>query len=165
MDSTEQKCADMKVLEWNFPEDGREINLILKPKPANEQGIPSYWQLNEAGNPGEAEAYGNMNFKFKCGKGFLTLNVTLDPSEFGIDDLQFFDFPGLLQADGVIPLTRGFRHQFHSRVVSADKRTLKIRIRDDDMIPDEFAFLWFCYSPSADAHFVSGDPKARLVPQ
>ncbi|WP_105103089.1 hypothetical protein [Microbulbifer pacificus] len=165
MISAEQKCEDMKVLEWNFPEDGREINLVLKPKPADARGVPTYWQLNEAGNPGEAEAYGNMDFKIKSGAGFLTLNVTLDPSEFGFADLEFVDFPGLLQADGIVPLTQGFRHQFYSRVVSADKRQLKIKITDLDMVPDNFAFLWFCYSPSADAHFVSGDPKAVLTPQ
>ncbi|WP_406828263.1 hypothetical protein [Microbulbifer sp. ARAS458-1] len=164
MTSAEQKCADLNTLNWNFPEDGRKIKLVLKPKPAA-NGIPQYWQLNEVGNLSPDEAFGNMDFKIKRDEGALTLIVTLDTSEFGIDDLQFTDLSGRGQMDGIVALTPNFKHQFRSRVKKgSDGKTLRIKIWDVEEVPDDFSFLWFCYSPSLDAHFVSGDPRTRIEP-
>ncbi|WP_237062686.1 hypothetical protein [Microbulbifer zhoushanensis] len=164
MENSEIKCADLKTLEWNFPEQGRKIDLVLKPMPAK-NGVPQYWQLNEAGNLDPSEAFGNMDFKIKSGQGALTLNVTLDSSEFGVDDLQFMDFESCKQLDGIIPLSPDFRHQFRTRVKNnSGGKELKIKIWDVEEVADDFSFLWFCYSPSLNVHFVSGDPNALIDP-
>jgi len=165
MENSEIKCADLPTLDWDFPEQGRKIKLVLKPMPAR-NGVPQYWQLTEEGNQNPSEAFGNMNFKIKKDTGALTLKVTLDTSEFGVEDLQFVDFDSHKQLDGIIALSPDFKHQFRTRVKpGSDGKVLKIKVWDVEDVADDFSFLWFCYSPSLDAHFVSGDPKAQLEPQ